>query len=952
MDPSPEPPPQDNPPNETTHISAEFPPTIPTYMIAMRPDFPEPDPIRAVPKDYLPDRVGLERYVGQLKMGLQTLVQGPLDYRLVSFMNSWDGQNVGIEQTGFDAAARLVVAVLDAGPRSIIQNQTKTPLGADDWGSLASACLAAIARGFTRPLKETTHKTYIASWESLDDNPQRILEEGENPEFHSLLQRLKATSQHLDIHINADESDGLRKWTSVVRKGVEETAQRAAVAEAEMALHRWKADQLNTRQKQFEEDLNKIILERNIDLLRSTAELLGVTIGEQASTLRSRPMPTTGGKRTASGSTPLPAPPVNKAKSSSPLNVPVAPISQVPQAPQIDIITLTAAVQTAMQPFMARLEAAERRSTTTQPPAPPTPTGNAQAVKSRTRMAPETQIQTRQANQANENLRLPPVSGQQNLEGDWTQVTNKRNRNRTGKNVEQTNSPLKQINLTPRSYAETTGVAATTTSAQPHAQSQQLQGVNHAPTFTEITVIRHGGSVNTVSEQAVRKRRPDAIVREVQANMARAVARPLPITAGRWSTGARSKGNFVFRMQGQIDFKFIQPFESFLTGPFPGGGQLCPNQGWTKLLAHGVPIMDNDDRVFGPDDLQQEVRCMDGLRSVYFSATPRWIKPVANLNSNYTSLTFAFSDPDGSITKGLLANKQALFGKEVQIERWIDKPLLIQCGRCHALGHAASSKACRLPRDSVRCYICGKGHKAEAHSRECPRASQHRAAGTCNCRLQCLTCNKVGHHARDRTCPAREGYRSRKPRLNPKDKGKGKERYPPDLLEVTPIQHGNPSIPQRTGEQEFLEEPEDEIMLDREDNFGDNFAPQIFLPGPGLSKEGAFLMWVDSAEERLDALDIPIADQQVLSGEDSLNREREVQCRALLDSKKNPEETREAEKYELAEAVIIVIPGYFHPGMETMKQRQLAAILSTGTPTIVDQNTPGVASTSATPFLC
>ena len=141
-------------------------------------------------------------------------------------------------------------------------------------------------------------------------------------------------------------------------------------------------------------------------------------------------------------------------------------------------------------------------------------------------------------------------------------------------------------------------------------------------------------------------------------------------------------------------------------------------------------------------------------------------------------------------------------------------------------------------------------------------------------------------------------------------------------------------------------------MLDGKDNFGDNFAPQIFLPGPGLSKEGAFLMWVDSAEERLDALDIPIADQQVLSGEDSLNREREVQCRALLDFKKNPEETREAEKYKLAKAVIIVIPGYFHPGMETIKQRQLAAILSMGTPTIVDQNTPGVASTSATPFLC
>ena len=51
-----------------------------------------------------------------------------------------------------------------------------------------------------------------------------MLEEGENPEFHSLLQWLKATSQHLNIHINADESDGLCKWTSVVQKEAEETA--------------------------------------------------------------------------------------------------------------------------------------------------------------------------------------------------------------------------------------------------------------------------------------------------------------------------------------------------------------------------------------------------------------------------------------------------------------------------------------------------------------------------------------------------------------------------------------------------------------------------------------------------------------------------------------------------------------------------------------------------------
>jgi hypothetical protein len=63
---------------------------------------------------------------------------------------------------------------------------------------------------------EATRKSYTEFWESLEDNPLRPLDEGENPEFHSLLQRLKATVQHLDMHLNADKVDGLRKWTSSV----------------------------------------------------------------------------------------------------------------------------------------------------------------------------------------------------------------------------------------------------------------------------------------------------------------------------------------------------------------------------------------------------------------------------------------------------------------------------------------------------------------------------------------------------------------------------------------------------------------------------------------------------------------------------------------------------------------------------------------------------------------
>jgi hypothetical protein len=60
---------------ETVPISADLPPDIPTHKVAIRPAFPEHDPIKAVPEDYFPNRESLGTYVGQLGEGLQSLVQ-------------------------------------------------------------------------------------------------------------------------------------------------------------------------------------------------------------------------------------------------------------------------------------------------------------------------------------------------------------------------------------------------------------------------------------------------------------------------------------------------------------------------------------------------------------------------------------------------------------------------------------------------------------------------------------------------------------------------------------------------------------------------------------------------------------------------------------------------------------------------------------------------------------
>ena len=255
--------------------------------------------------------------------------------------------------------------------------------------------------------------------------------------------------------------------------------------------------------------------------------------------------------------------------------------------------------------------------------------------------------------------------------------------------------------------------------------------------------------------------------------MAKAVARPIPLRAGQWSIHPRSKGNFVYSFDGNIPFDHVLSYEHILLAPFQGSGQLCPSLGWTCLLVHSVPVTDNDDMVFGPDALLKEVRTLPGLKRAFFSMPPRWLKPIGRISSSYSSITFALSDPDGAATSALLKGRAALFGKEVMVQKWINKPALVQCSRCHALGHIKTSKACPLGKDSVRCYICGGAHKSEEHDQKCPK--KHAVAGNCDCKhYKCLNCQGLGHHCRDFTCPVRDLYHPSASRRASQTKNKGK----------------------------------------------------------------------------------------------------------------------------------------------------------------------------------
>ena len=140
-----------------------------------------------------------------------------------------------------------------------------------------------------------------------------------------------------------------------------------------------------------------------------------------------------------------------------------------------------------------------------------------------------------------------------------------------------------------------------------------------------------------------------------------------------------------------------------------------------------------------------------------FILPPSWICHREHTTSDASSISFTFVDWDGEITKTMKKAHLAMFGKPVTFTKWVSRPPLSQCGRCHKLDHIMNH--CSMPRDSVRCYKCGKGHNSWDHNILCPKAKSHRAHGTCDCEPQYLNCNEKGHYAIDVICKAWNAFR-------------------------------------------------------------------------------------------------------------------------------------------------------------------------------------------------
>jgi hypothetical protein len=714
----------------------------------------------------------------------------------------------------FNRAVNVIISSIDKG---FIPTAHALPLSPSEWARLSCKLLTAVGRGYRRTC-DLAQESVIdqARAEAIDHTPM-------SKQYPTLFHRIAITAADIETHVSTDQED-YKSWYATLKENFNQKAARAAATEVEEKWRLRKAEEIEKRVVSQEAEISAAVRQQNARYLFTAAEELGLSFAPQNPATDLFSTPTAGKKRTVSGSAPTrgpdtPTAPIRislpraakrtpspsatgpspmatpRGRPSRPLNPPATRIdpspTPQPKRPRLNPQTaLSVEPRTAERPMdppprlppqgedrtslamlqaiLDRLEALERRETSVTRPPPRAPATNS---------GPTGPVAEASGSRQNTTAARIPE------DNDFIPVTrNRRKRKGTGKtgpNPAAEERPA-QINLTPASYAK---VAARVTNAQqgpiPAKTTKPLPGI------TEITVLRTGGHTNTLTEQHIQSRAADAIVREVRLNIAKAVARPIPLRAGRWSISPHSKGNFVFSFDGCIPFDEIMPYEHILLGPFHGSGQLRPSLGWTRLLAHGVPFTDNEDNAFGKAALLTETRTLPGLKKAHFAMEPKWLRDIGSINSKYSTITFAISDPDGSTVSTLLRERTALFGKEVTLRKWIDKPALVQCSRCHALGHIKTSKVCPLGRDSIKCHICGGAHKSEEHDQKCPR--KHAIAGTCDCKnYKCLNCQNQGHHCRDVKCPARERYRPRHIRKAGRGRDKGKGRAHIEELDLQP----------------------------------------------------------------------------------------------------------------------------------------------------------------------
>jgi hypothetical protein len=277
--------------------------------------------------------------------------------------------------------------------------------------------------------------------------------------------------------------------------------------------------------------------------------------------------------------------------------------------------------------------------------------------------------------------------------------------------------------------------------------------------FTDVVVVRRGGSDDTEVEEAFRRRLPVDIAQAAQRTLNALVRVPPIILRGRWSETVEKMGNFVFRFAGDLPPQIIASYQESLCSHFPASESACvvPTSGWTWVQFWEVDIARREGEtefIYTSNELDTAVRANPCFNNVTFCVTPHWQGNPANFRSPAATVIAAILDPDNSICQKASSEGVCMFGRRIKFVRAGASPSLVQCSRCHEIGHYYSSPKCRWT--TSQCYRCGGSHDARDHDFECKK--QHKVVGVCDCVPKCILCKNSGHHAREKGCPVRGDF--------------------------------------------------------------------------------------------------------------------------------------------------------------------------------------------------
>jgi hypothetical protein len=250
--------------------------------------------------------------------------------------------------------------------------------------------------------------------------------------------------------------------------------------------------------------------------------------------------------------------------------------------------------------------------------------------------------------------------------------------------------------------------AATTSGNQARAvQGRSATGKAKAgppmeESVTHATIIRHGGLPDAEAERALHAKPAHFLVQAAQRALDRLSRHPLRILHGSWSQNYDQTHNFSYVLSGLISPRELLKYKTQLCEPFGGSNtDLVPARGWSWAQLRNVPTVDEDGLVWSPEDLFHTFIANPCFSDALICAPPHWQGNPIFSGKNASTVLVAYIDDGHLISQRATKEGVYMFGSQVTFIHCGDSPTLVQCSRCHMLGHYATSTRCKAPANSV-----------------------------------------------------------------------------------------------------------------------------------------------------------------------------------------------------------------------------------------------------------